>query len=267
MSNQGWGAPPPAPPPGGFGGSFGAGPRGPAGGFPGAAPGVPFGQPPSPGLSQDWGIWESITFAWDRVKSDPGTILGALIVGGMISNAFQGIGQVVGDIDKNDTTLQFVVLGLSFLNMLVSTFMTGGMTLFTIKVARGDDYQFGDIFQGGPFFWSILGANILMGLGVMLGFLLLIVPGIILALGLGLTIPLIVDREQGVIDSLKESWELTTGHKGALFVWGLLAFALFIAGLAACCIGVIVVGPIVQIAYAFIYLRISGQRTADLSVA
>jgi len=106
-----------------------------------------------------------------------------------------------------------------------------------------------------------------MGLGVMLGFLLLIVPGIILALGLGLTIPLIVDREQGVIDSLKESWELTTGHKGALFVWGLLAFALFIAGLAACCIGVIVVGPIVQIAYAFIYLRISGQRTADLSVA
>lgn len=281
MSNQGWGAPPPGnPPPGGFGpppgpagspfGGFGPSlekPPGPPGGYPGAAPGTPFGGGGGPGLSQPWGIWESITFAWDRAKTDPGTIMGALIVGGLIANAFNGIGQVVGNIDKTDQTLQFVVLGLNIINFLVSTFMSGGLTLFAIKVARGDDYQFGDIFKGGPVFLSILGANILISLGVLFGMVLLIVPGIILGLAWGMTVPLIVDRQMGAIDAMKESWRMMDGHKATVFLWGLLAALLVFVGLLACCVGAFLVGPIIQIAYAFIYLRISGQRTAELSVA
>lgn len=270
MSNQGWGPPPPGPPagtpgfgppPSSFGGASGTPPQGPPGGYPGPAPGAPFGSGDD-GLPQPWGIWDSITFAWDRIKSDPGTILGALIVGGLIANAFNSAGQVI---TSADPSLQNVAIGLNFLNFFVSSFMAGGLTLFAIKVAGGESYEFGDIFKGGPFFLSILLANILMGFAVMFGLLLLIVPGIILGLGFSLTIPLIVDREMGTIDAMKESWRLTTGQKLPIFLWGLLAIVLFLLGLLACCVGVVLVGPILQVAFAFIYLRISGQRTADLS--
>lgn len=266
MSNQGWGAPPPGgPPPGGFGQQP---PAGPPGGYAGPAPGTAFGGGGGgPGMPQPWGVWDSIAFAWDRAKADLGTVMGALIVGGLISNALQSVGQVISNIDQNDQAIQGIVLVLNLLNVIVSTFMTGGMTLFAIKVARGDPYEFGDIFKGGPFFLSILGANILMGLGILFGMVLLIVPGVILGLGWAMTIPLIVDRQTGVLDGMKESWGLMEGHKLSLFLWGLLAALLMIVGLLACCVGAFVVGPIVQIAFAYIYLRISGQRTADLSAA
>jgi uncharacterized membrane protein len=143
--------------------------------------------------------------------------------------------------------------------------MAGGLTLFAIKVAGGGSYEFSDIFKGGPFFLSILFANILMAFSVMFGLLLLIVPGVVLGLGFSLTIPLIVDREMSTLDAMKESWRLTTGQKLPLFLWGLLAIGLLLLGLLACCVGVIVVGPLLQVAFAFIYLRISGQRTAELS--
>ena len=283
MSNQGWGAPPPGgppvgggsgfgPPAGGFGapagppaGGFGA-PAGPPGGYPGAAPGTPFGAGGGTGMAEPWGAWEAVMFAWDRIKGDPGTILGALIVGGLISNAISGVGQGIASVDKTDQTLQLVSQGLSVLNSIVSIFMTGGMTLFSIKVAKGEHYEFGDIFKGGPFFWSILGSGLLVGLGVLFGLLLLIVPGVILALAFTLTTPLIVDKEMGAIDAMKESWRLMDGQKGGMFVFGLLGFGMVLVGMLACCLPVLVVGPIMQIAFAFVYLRITGQKTAELSM-
>ncbi|MFW5740991.1 MAG: hypothetical protein ACOC1F_11560, partial [Myxococcota bacterium] len=217
------------------------------------------------GLSQPWGVWDSIAFAWDRIKADPGTILGALIVGSLIANAVSGVGQAIASIDPNEQALQIVGGVLRLVNFFVSAFMTGGMTLFAIKVARGDNYEFGDIFKGAPYFLSVVVASILVTLGVLLGTLLLIVPGIILGLGWAMTIPLVVDRQMGAIDAIRESWRMMDGHKLAFFLFGLLSLGLVLVGLLACCIGVFFVGPILQVAYAYIYLRISGQRTAEMS--
>jgi uncharacterized membrane protein len=110
---------------------------------------------------------------------------------------------------------------------------------------------------------SILGAQLLTFMAVALGMVFLIVPGVILALGLSMTTLCIVDKNLGAIDAMKESWRITTGHKGGLFVYGLLAFALILAGVLACCLGTLVAGPIAAIGYAYIYLRLTGQPTAS----
>ncbi len=270
MSNQGWGGPPQAPPAkgGGSGSNFGPpGPpfEGPPGGYHGAAPGTPFGGGGGPGGAEPWGIWDSIAFAWDRIKGDPGTILGALIVGGLISSALNTAGSLIRNVDPNSEALLGAYFVLNLLNILVSSFMAGGMMSLSLKVARGERYDFGEIFRGAPFFLSILGANILIGLGVLFGLFLLIVPGVILGLGWMMTVPVIVDRRLGTFDAMKESWHLMEGQKLAVFLWVLLAVLLVFAGLAACCVGVLFVGPVLQISYAYVYLKISGQRTADLS--
>jgi Membrane domain of glycerophosphoryl diester phosphodiesterase len=67
------------------------------------------------------------------------------------------------------------------------------------------------------------------GTGVAVGFFLLIVPGIILALMWALTIPVAVLEHKGLRDSVSRSAVLTKGHRGRVFLLGLLFAVLTIA--------------------------------------
>lgn len=68
-------------------------------------------------------------------------------------------------------------------------------------------------------------AYVLIGIG----FLLLVIPGIFLAICFYFTRPLIAVEDRGFIDALTESWRLTRGHR--LRVFGLLVIVLLV-GLA-----------------------------------
>jgi uncharacterized membrane protein len=60
------------------------------------------------------------------------------------------------------------------------------------------------------------------GLGIAVGFVLLIIPGIILGLMWALTIPVAVLEDKGLRDSVSRSAELTKGARGRVFVIYLL---------------------------------------------
>ena len=70
--------------------------------------------------------------------------------------------------------------------------------------------------------------GILLGIVMIIGFLLFIIPGIILDLGFCMFPFIIKDNpELGVIDVLKKSWQMTKGYKGWLFLME-LGFALWL---------------------------------------
>jgi Membrane domain of glycerophosphoryl diester phosphodiesterase len=72
-----------------------------------------------------------------------------------------------------------------------------------------------------------------LGVGIGIGFILLIVPGIILALMWALTIPVAVLEDKGLRDSVERSAELTKGHRGRVFLIYFLFFLLiYIVSLA-----------------------------------
>jgi hypothetical protein len=66
-----------------------------------------------------------------------------------------------------------------------------------------------------------------------IGFVLLIIPGIILALMWALTIPVAVLEDKGLRDSVNRSAVLTKGHRGRVFVIYLLFLILFYAVIMA----------------------------------
>jgi len=68
-----------------------------------------------------------------------------------------------------------------------------------------------------------------MGIGIMIGFVLLIVPGIILSLMWALAIPVAVLEDTGLGESLSRSRQLTAGHRGRVFGIFLLYFVLLYA--------------------------------------
>jgi uncharacterized membrane protein len=289
------GGPPPGAPPGGWGGGYGQPPGyGPPPGYAPYAPpaAYPGGPPGAQGAARAFSPGDAITFAWERLKADPGTILATIIVGFLLMwiVGFIGgfVGNIVGALAGAATTAThhrgmaptvtpfyfgmlglggFIWLGFQLLNFVVSSFFTAGLVSFALKVARGAPYAFGDLFGGAPFFLPVLAANFIIMIAVAIGVVFLIVPGVMLALGLWMTSTCIVDRNLGPIDALSESWRLTDGNKLNLFVFWLLSIGLAIAGACACGVGLFLVMPLLLIAHAYIYLKLSGQQVAAVARA
>ena len=81
--------------------------------------------------------------------------------------------------------------------------------------------------------WTHLGsaviAGILSSMATAAGFVLLIIPGIIVWLALSLAYPIVVAEDTGGTDSLSRSWELTKGYRWKIFVAGLVYIAVSVA--------------------------------------
>ena len=75
----------------------------------------------------------------------------------------------------------------------------------------------------------VLLLTFLMGLAIGVGFLFLIVPGILLALMWSLAIPVAVLEDKGIGDSMSRSAELTKGHRFRIFVIWLLFIILTVS--------------------------------------
>jgi hypothetical protein len=71
-------------------------------------------------------------------------------------------------------------------------------------------------------FLPLLGLAILLGLGVFAGCLLLIVPGVILALAWSVAFPALVLENRGIFDAFRRSAALTRGKRWSIFLLFLL---------------------------------------------
>jgi hypothetical protein len=100
---------------------------------------------------------------------------------------------------------------------------------------------------------------------VTMGSLLLIVPGVILFLGFGLSTFYCVDARLGPIASLVESWRAMRGHKLELLVFLCAGFLVYLVGLMACCVGVLPASGLLYVAWAIIYIRLSGYEQAPFA--
>jgi hypothetical protein len=78
-----------------------------------------------------------------------------------------------------------------------------------------------------PYMGRILICSLLMAMAVGLGFLLLFIPGVILAVGLVLAIPAVVlEPQTSASGALSRSWELTRGARWRIFGLGITLLVL-----------------------------------------
>jgi uncharacterized membrane protein len=145
-------------------------------------------------------------------------------------------------------------------NLLMQAYIMGGVVEVALRTARGETTTVGDVFGGGKYFGAYLVGSIVNALLVTLGFVLCIVPGVIVALGICMYGQFIVDRKLSGVDAIKASWELTKGHKVQLFIFGLLALLVSIAGYIACLVGFVFGSvPLLVVALSYVYLRLQGE--------
>src|SRR5262249_3386219 len=87
------------------------------------------------------------------------------------------------------------------------------------------DHSVGDLIRSvEPVFWPLVAASILTGIGVGIGFILLVIPGLILIVIWSVVAPVIVLERPGVFQAFGRSRELVRGNGWNAFAVILLVF-------------------------------------------
>lgn len=115
----------------------------------------------------------------------------------------------------------------SILQLLLNSVATAALIYGTIQVLRNQPVALNTcLSRGFALVFPVIGLIILVSLIIGIGFVLLFVPGLILATMLWVAIPVAVIERPGVVASMKRSAELTKGNRWRIF--GLLVIVLVI---------------------------------------
>jgi hypothetical protein len=146
-----------------------------------------------------------------------------------------------------------VMFGIAYGVFVAGPIGYGAKWVF-LKAVRGERIEIRDIFAVfQKNYWNAVIANIVVGVIVGLGIVMLIVPGIIFACRLAFVPYLVVDEEMDVMDALRVSWDMTRGYGWQIFLMGFLAFFIVIAGLIALFVGVFISAMWISAAFATMY--------------
>jgi uncharacterized membrane protein len=147
----------------------------------------------------------------------------------------------------------------NLVGFLVNQLITIGWLRIALDAVDGRPIDTDRIRNAFSVFVPFLVAAILFSLGVTLGLILLIVPGIIFAVVFGFYGWALVDGavEDGVA-ALRHSAEITRGNRWQLFGFGIVLLALNLLGLLALVIGVVITSAVSILALAHVYRQLSG---------
>ncbi len=187
-----------------------------------------------------------------------GTYFMELLVIGIIYSILSG---PVSAIQIRDGGFEWYMVPLILFGMLYGIFVAGpisyGADWVFLKAVRGERVEIKDmfsVFQGN--YWNAVVANVVVAVIVGMGFVMLIVPGIIFACRLAFVPYLVVDKQMDVMEALRVSWNMTRGYGGQIFLMGLMAFFIAIGGLLLLIVGIFISIMWIKTSFAAMYYAV-----------
>lgn len=111
--------------------------------------------------------------------------------------------------------MTLVMFAVSFvtLGILAPVTMAGYMQSVLRLIREKREPKIGDIFAHMNLFLPLLGFAIVCAIAVMIGFALLVIPGLVLVIALAVgtlyMLPLMTDKNMGLVDAVKESFRMS----------------------------------------------------------
>ncbi len=140
-----------------------------------------------------------------------------------------------------------------------------GMAIYFLRISRDEPVEINNLFDGFKQFGNALGAYLLMLLIIILGFILLIVPGIIAALALSQTFNIMHDEPNlGPIEAMKKSHEMMKGHRGDYFLLNLSFIGWALLCILTIGIGFLFLAPYASVTNAIFYNNLVDYHNKDI---
>ncbi|MDR3664190.1 MAG: hypothetical protein P4L86_28045, partial [Mycobacterium sp.] len=274
---------PPPPPPGG------AYPPPPQGGF---APPPPGGYPPAgyqygavPGAGA-FSIGEAFSWAWNKFTKNPAPLIVSMLVYGLIAGVLAGIVEFsamaladnsVTSYTSDDSSMSYSFAATSLGPASIAVLVVGYLVLLVVGaaissanfvgllgIADGQPTDIGSFFKP-RYIGPMIVLTLIVGVLVGIGYVLCVLPGLIVALFAMFSHVALVDRNLPAIDALKASFEIVKANIGQVILVWLVAGLVAMAGVLACGVGVLVSAPVASLMIVYAYRRLSGGQVAPLT--
>jgi hypothetical protein len=198
-------------------------------------------------------IKEAVTFGWHKTKQHSWVLFQVVLTLFALQVAQALVGKV----------LEHEVIGvLATAALFIAQGVVGiGFIRITLKLAKGEHAEYADVVPPWRMVWHFAAASLLAGIMIFVGFVLLIVPGVYLALRFSM-VRFAVLNGAGIMGSLKQSGKITHGVKWKLLGFFVVLGLLNIAGFLVFFVGLLVSIPVTALAYAHVYQKLHTHHHA-----
>jgi len=209
-----------------------------------------YGGPPPGAGSPDVGT--ALAYGWKKFQENVGPLLAVVIIPAVAHLVLSVLGQTA--VHSRLGLVLFDILGV-----IVNAVAGLGIYRVALMITAGEPADVGKAFEYDRWGeWIVF--SLVFGLGVGIGLVLCIIPGLGFLAFFGLAPFYFIDARLSLGDSLRASRNAVQS-KGLAFPI-LLSIVVGVLGVIACLVGVLVTEPIAYIAVAFLYRYATGQPVA-----
>ncbi len=155
-----------------------------------------------------------------------------------------------------------VLLTVAFSTWIIGLILAGPLTAgffhIILNRIRGKEFYIGDIAKGFEVFVAAVLADILISVFTGIGFLFLIIPGIIISALYLFAFPLIIEKKLDFWQAMETSRKIVTRNLFELSIFVLVLYILLFIGALLLLVGFFVALPVVLAAVAYAYCDLIG---------
>ena len=208
-------------------------------------------------------ITGSYGYGWQQMWKHFLYLFLVMVIVGVLNSPISVLQESDADLTAGLILLQ--ILGAAYWLLFYSVVKYGGDLLY-LRAIRNEKIEIREMFDGfKKNYVHIILANLLVFAIVGLGFVFLIIPGIILACRLAFVSYLVMDKNMDPVAAVEKSWEMTRGHGWQIFGMGLLAIPIVIGGLICFIVGIIFAIIWISAAFAAMYHAVDLEEQQQLN--
>ena len=210
----------------------------------------------------DFNLSDVLSEGWEKTKGVKRYIIGAgILMYVAIFAAIMLMGFLMMPSSTSTEPSPMLILGqlvVQVVIMAISLPVMAGIFIICMKQLKGHPVEFGDAFSAFGKTGKLLLTSILMNIMIMIGFLLLIIPGIYLGIAYMMAIPLVVDRDMSPWDAMETSRKAVTKHWFKFFLFMLVMSLIMAISMIPLGLGLIWTVPMMAVGFAVMYRETFG---------
>lgn len=210
---------------------------------------------------ENFRIGDAIKYGWGKTKAH---FLFLWMVLGIVCGVAIFLNIFAKAVGEHSFLGSAVSLGATVLGIILQI---GLIRIYLDLIDQDKEDHLDTLFSQTGLFWRYLGASILYYAVVVVGFILLIIPGIYFSLKYQFYGYLIVDKGLQPFEALKKSATMTVGIKWKLLGFSFALVGLNIVGALLLVVGLLATIPVSILAYVYVYRMLSKRLEAGNTTA
>ncbi|MFZ2175441.1 MAG: hypothetical protein WAW17_15690 [Rhodococcus sp. (in: high G+C Gram-positive bacteria)] len=201
---------------------------------------------------------DAIGYGWNKFKDNAVTWIGIILIAGLIQVALNLIfGGFDTSSDFGEAFSVWRIIG-TVVTTVVGYLINAALVRGALHEVDGNKPAFGSFFQFTNI-GAIVVASLVVGVLTTIGFILLIIPGLIVVFLTWWTLQFVIDQEQDAITAIKSSFGIISQNVGPLLLLALALAGINIVGALLCGLGLLVTIPVTIIASTYAYRVFTGR--------